>query len=78
MNNSNINRVIEEFSHLPQEDKEYVAEIIRKQVIEEKRVRLAVMAREARVNFERGSAKTGSLKDLMEDLARQESLEKRD
>ncbi len=78
MNNSNTNRVIEEFSHLPQEDKEYVAEIIRKQVIEEKRVRLAVRAREARVNFERGSAKTGSLKDLMEDLARQESLEKRD
>ena len=78
MNNSNINRVIEEFSHLPQEDKEYVAEIIRKQVIEEKRVRLSVRAREARVNFERGSAKTGSLKDLMEDLARQESLEKRD
>ena len=78
MNNSNINRVIEEFSHLLQEDKEYVAEIIRKQVIEEKRVRLAVRAREARVNFERGSEKTGSLKDLMEDLARQESLEKRD
>ncbi len=33
-----------------------------------KRDRLAERAREARVNFERGSAKTGSLKDLMEDL----------
>lgn len=68
MNNSNINKVIEEFSHLPQEDKEYVAEIIRKQVIEEKRNRLAERAREARGNFEKGSAKTGSLRDLMEDL----------
>lgn len=78
MNNSNINRVIGQFSQLPQEDKEYVAEIIRKQVIEEKRVRLAERAQEARSNFERGTVKTGSLKDLMEDLARQESLEKRD
>jgi hypothetical protein len=68
MNNSNINKVIEGFSHLPQEDKEYVAEIIKKQVIEEKRSRLAERAREARMNSERGSAKTGTLKDLMEDL----------
>jgi len=68
MTNSNINKVIEEFSHLPQEEKEYVAEIIRKQVIEEKRNRLAERAREARGNFERGSVKTGVLKDLMEDL----------
>jgi hypothetical protein len=38
------------------------------QVIEEKRSRLAERAREARGNFERGSAKTGTLRDLMEDL----------
>ena len=68
MNNSSINKVIEEFSHLPPEDKEYVAEIIRKQVIEAKRDRLAERAQEARANFQRGSVKTGSLKDLMEDL----------
>jgi hypothetical protein len=68
MSNSKINKVIEEFSQLPQEDKEYVVEIIRKQVIEEKRNRLAERAREARVNFERGAAKTGTLRDLMEDL----------
>ena len=68
MNTSNISKVIEDFSHLPPEDKEYVAEIIKKQVIEEKRNRLAERAREARANFERGSAKMGTLKDLMEDL----------
>jgi hypothetical protein len=38
------------------------------QVIEEKRNRLAERAREAETNFEGGSVKTGSLKDLMEDL----------
>jgi hypothetical protein len=37
-------------------------------VIEENRNRLAERAREARMNSERGSAKTGTLKDLMEDL----------
>jgi hypothetical protein len=68
MNTSNISKVIEDFSHLPPEDKEYVVEIIKKQVIEEKRNRLAERAREARANFERGSAKMGTLKDLMEDL----------
>jgi hypothetical protein len=70
MNNSDINKVIEEFSHLPPEDKEYVAEIIRKQVIEVKRDRLAARAREAKENFERGAVKTGTLKDLTEDLDR--------
>jgi hypothetical protein len=68
MNNSSINEVIDEFSYLPPEDKEYVAEIIRKQLIEAKRDRLAQRAQEARLNFERGSVKAGSLKDLMEDL----------
>ena len=70
MNDSNINRVIEEFSHLSPEDKEYVAEVIRKQLIEVKRDRLTERAQEARMNFERGEAKTGTLKDLREDLDR--------
>ena len=68
MNNSDINKVIEEFSHLPPEDKEYVAEVIRKQLIEVKRDRLAERAQEARRNFERGSAKVGMLEELREDL----------
>jgi hypothetical protein len=65
---STINKVIEEFNDLPPEDKEYVAEIIRKQLIEVKRERLAERAREARMQFERGASKEGSLKELMEDL----------
>ena len=70
MNSSNINKVIEEFSHLPPEDKEYVAEIIRKQLIEAQRNRLSERAQEARLNLEVGSVKTGTLEDLMEDLDR--------
>ena len=68
MSNSNIDKVIEEFSQLPPDDKEYVAEIIRKQLIEVKRDRLAERAREARRNLEKGTVKTGTVKELMEDL----------
>jgi hypothetical protein len=70
MSNSNIGKVIEEFSHLPPDDKEYVAEIITKQLIEVKRDRLAERAQEARMNLEKGAVKTGTVKELMEDLDR--------
>jgi chaperonin cofactor prefoldin len=70
MANSDVNKVIEEFSHLPPEDKEYVAEIIGKQLIEVKRERLAQRAGEARTNLEKGKVKTGTIKDLLEDFGR--------
>ena len=68
MANSDINKVIEEFSHLPPEDKEYVAEIIGKQLIDVKRERLAQRAREARTNLKQGEVKIGTVRDLLEDL----------
>ena len=70
MGDSSVDKVIEEFSHLPMEDKEYVAEIIRKQLIEVKRERLAERVREAKKNFEEGRVRMGTLRDLMEDLER--------
>lgn len=68
MGNTSINRVIEEFEGLPLEDKEYVAEILKKQVIELKRQKLLVRAQEAKGNLERGTVNTGTVKDLFEDL----------
>ena len=70
MGDSSVDKVIEEFSHLPMEDKEYVAEIIRKQLIEVKRERLAERVCEAKKNFEEGRVRMGTLTDLMEDLER--------
>jgi hypothetical protein len=70
MSDSNVNKVIEEFSHLPPEDKEYVADIIRKQLIEMKRETLVKRVQEAKANLEKGEVKTGTIKDLMEDLDR--------
>jgi hypothetical protein len=68
MDSSNIDKVIEGFNHLPPDDKEYVAEIIRKQLIELKRDRISERAREARMNLERGTVKTGTVTEFMEDL----------
>ena len=68
MSDANVNKVIEEFDQLPLEDKEYVAEVIRKQVIESRRERIAGRAREARKDLEEGRVKIGTIRDLMEDL----------
>lgn len=68
MEGTGIDKVIEEFSHLPLADKEYVLEVITKQIIEAKRETLALRAAEALSNYERGLIKKGSIKDLHEDL----------
>jgi len=60
--------VINEFDQLPSADKEYVAEIIRKQVIELKRGKLAQRAHDAKKNFSKGLVKSGDIKELLEDL----------
>jgi len=49
-------------------DKQHIAEIVRKQLIAVKRARLAERAEEARMNLAKGAVKTGTVKDLMEDL----------
>ncbi len=68
MEGTGIDKVIEEFSHLPLEDKEYVLDIIAKQTIEARRDVLAFRACEALSNYEKGAVKKGSLADLREDL----------
>ena len=70
---SSANKVIEEFSHLPIEEKEYVAEIIKNQVLEQRRDRLAERVREAKSNLQKGMTRSGTIKDLMEDLDRDEA-----
>jgi len=68
MNNTSINEVINEFGQLPFSDKEYVVEIMKKQVIELKRERLAQRSEEATMNLKRGFIKSGGIKELLEDL----------
>ena len=65
---SNLSNVIEEFGHLPYEDKEYVAEVLRKQLAEEKRERLSKRVAEAKSNYKKGEVERGTIEDLRKDL----------
>ncbi len=63
-----INRVIDSFNALPLEEKEYVADMLAKQLIELRREEIARRAMEAEHNYNTGKVKKGNLRDLYEDL----------
>lgn len=68
MGSAALNKIIEEFSHLPMDDKEYAIDMIRKQLIEAKREALVKRAKEAIGNSKKGMTKKGSVKELFKDL----------
>lgn len=74
MGSTDINKVIEEFHLLSMDEKEYVADLINKQLIESRREQIAQRAAEARKNLEKGNVKSGSFQDLYEDI--EEDIEK--
>ncbi len=63
-----IKDLVDDFQGLSLEDQEYVAEIIKKQLIESRREYLAARASEAKANYRHGRCKSGSFKELMEDI----------
>jgi hypothetical protein len=65
---SDINTFVEEFQELSLEDQEFVAELIKKQLVESRRQSLVDRVAEARENYRIGRTKSGSINDLMEDL----------
>jgi hypothetical protein len=68
MRAAGLNKLIEEFSRLPLEDKEYAIDVITKQLIEAKRDAIGRRAKQADANLKKGLVKRGSLKALYEDL----------
>ncbi|HDZ87093.1 MAG TPA: hypothetical protein ENH38_00555, partial [Nitrospirae bacterium] len=64
MGSTTLNKLIEDFSHLKLDDKEYAVEIIKKQLIEAKRDSIAKRAREAMANLKKGRIKKGTVKEL--------------
>jgi len=62
------NKIIEDFNHLPLDDKEYAVEVIGKQLIEAKRMAIAKRAKEAMVNMKKGNSRIGDVKELYKDL----------
>jgi len=63
-----LNKVIGDFGRLPLNDKEYLAEIIEKQLIEAKREALARRSKRAMTNLKKGKVSRGTAKDLYKDL----------
>ena len=68
MSTTALNKLIEDFSQLPVDDKEYVVDVIKKQLIEAKRDAIAKRAKEATANLKRGAVRKGTVKDLYKDL----------
>ena len=65
---SQLDKVIDDFNHLSIDDKEYVSEILHKQLIEAKREAIAERAKEANNNYKDGNIKSGTIEDLKKDL----------
>ena len=63
-----LNKLVEDFSLLPLDDKEYALDLIKKQLIEAKRNAIVRRAQEAKANLKKGLVKKGTIKDLFKDL----------
>ncbi|MDD4531748.1 MAG: hypothetical protein PHH21_03545 [Candidatus Pacebacteria bacterium] len=68
MSTATVNNLIDEFIHLPLEDKEYATEVITKQLIEAKREAIAKRAKTAMADFRKKTTKCGTVKDLYRDI----------
>ncbi len=66
MNGKAINSILDEIEHLGEDDKDYLREIIYKQLVEYKRESILHRAKEAEINYNAGSVKKGSADDLIE------------
>jgi len=68
MSTTALNKLIEDFSQLPMDDKEYAVDIIKKQLTEAKRDAIAKRAKEAMTNLKKGAIRKGTVQDLYKDL----------
>jgi ribosomal protein S1 len=68
MINTALNKLIEDFSQLPMDDKEYAVDVIKRQLTEAKRDAIAKRAKEAMANLKKGAVRKGTVQDLYKDL----------
>jgi len=68
MSTATVNNVIDEFIHLPLDDKVYATEVIKKQLIEAKREAIAKREKTAMASFRKKMTKSGTVKELYKDL----------
>ncbi len=63
-----INDVLNDFDKLDSNDKEYFLEVARKQLIEQRRNKIADRVKEADQNYSKGITKSGKANELLKDL----------
>jgi hypothetical protein len=68
MSTATVNNLIDEFVHLPLDDKEYATEVIKKQLIEAKRDAIDKKGKTAMASFRQKMTKCGTVKELYKDL----------
>jgi len=68
MSTATVKNLIDEFIHLPLDDKEYVVEIIKKQLIEAKREAIDKREKTVMASFRKKMTKSGTVKELYKDL----------
>ena len=74
MSSTTLNKVIEDFNQLPLDDKDYVIDIIKKQLIEAKREAIAKRAETALSNLKKKKVKSGTIEELYKYLNENEIL----
>jgi hypothetical protein len=68
MRGTALDRLIEDFGRLPLDDREFAADLIRKQLIEAKRKAMYNRAKSALANAKKRKINSGTVKDLRKDL----------
>jgi hypothetical protein len=63
-----LQEIINSIDSLPKEEQEYLFEFLRQQIIENRRVEILANAQEVKQAFKDGTAKRGSVDDLIVDL----------
>ncbi|MFM5982745.1 MAG: hypothetical protein ACKO9I_19945 [Sphaerospermopsis kisseleviana] len=63
-----LQEIINSIDNLPTEDREYLFEFLRQQRIENRRLEILANAKEVTEAFNNGTAKRGSVDDLIADL----------
>jgi len=63
-----LQEIINSIENLPTEDREYLFEFLQKQRIDQKRTEILTNAEELKQAFQSGTAKRGTVDDLIADL----------
>ena len=63
-----ISEIIDTWEHLSLEDKEYTIDVLHKNLQQEKRDALLLRVEEAKLNYQLGNSRSGSVDDLFEEI----------